>query len=896
MNIAKNPNTAGAIQEASKLQPDILCMQEIHQESGSRVEITAVRGNQELLDKINRTYHIKSYGFILRNSVGIIVFNEYLHVVDLVAHQRFLRLTTTFKPKDLGLPLHAIDPEATHSLIIYSVYAPVNHDDRSVFFAEDLLDLHTLASRDKLTSVIIAGDFNDYDSPILDRFPPIGFDSMTEIGRIKRSWRSLFAPVLDRIGVLDAFRFLYPEASEFSRNHYIRGEFVSATRIDAVLMSNDLLESLVSVNHNETTASDHKSVEACLRITSNMPAPKTISDWKLHPNNCLDFHFKIECQAQANNILKTQAFKGIHFNFETWVFLKEQLRLHAKEISYKFGYLNKDPHVQTQKLRWEINTIQPFIHQASPWMHEQLVLKQQRLEKLRLMFKAEQESIARRSLEMGQLNEKKLCRHRTRNSLGYLRDWRPQPPPDATDTCPHPSDPTVAEVICTFFEHISNPEPLPDPRLPRLFLDRTIHDVRKLSLEQQDMLVAPFQESEVRAALMECKNGKAPGFDGICFEFYKMILDHIIKPFTEMCTATMGVNHPNNTNENGSVRAWPVMKGIMLEKNKPDKEDVRNYRPLTIMDTDLRWRERVLLNRIIQVVETVISPQQTSFVPKRRMIDNVCNLMLALDQARYSEKDVVIIALDQEKVYDRVRWEWLSATLEAMNFPEKFISALMMIYKTPAVRYVVNGEKTCEVQLKCGMLQGGPISVLLYILSTEPLLEALVNNGMDITIAFEGDDLVLRSMAFADDLIVILDSPGDYKKLHDILSVYCEVSNARFNLSKAFAWVVSGKSSVGHWHECLQESIQTPDDNFVYLGCFLRQDGSIPEILLDKLLGRLRQVSHIWNLKEMSLKSRVATLNTSLLSILWYPTQMCPCPKTSAVTWFTLSPHLCSTT
>jgi hypothetical protein len=139
-----------------------------------------------------------------------------------------------------------------------------------------------------------------------------------------------------------------------------------------------------------------------------------------------------------------------------------------------------------------------------------------------------------------------------------------------------------------------------------------------------------------------CGKGKAAEYDGACYELYRILTDIIVTPFAEACTSTM------ITNENiPKCPPWPILKGILLHK-KNDKTDIRNYRPLSIMDTDLRWRERLLLRRMVDPTETVISSEQTGFLPKRRMIDNVTALMLTIEQSRYSPDGLVILSLDQE--------------------------------------------------------------------------------------------------------------------------------------------------------------------------------------------------------------------------------------------------------
>ena len=55
-----------------------------------------------------------------------------------------------------------------------------------------------------------------------------------------------------------------------------------------------------------------------------------------------------------------------------------------------------------------------------------------------------------------------------------------------------------------------------------------IEDVPQLTVDDNDILVAPFSEKEVFEAIVQMKNNKAPGPDGFPAEFYKKCW-HIIK-------------------------------------------------------------------------------------------------------------------------------------------------------------------------------------------------------------------------------------------------------------------------------------------------------------------------------------------------------------------------------
>jgi hypothetical protein len=56
-----------------------------------------------------------------------------------------------------------------------------------------------------------------------------------------------------------------------------------------------------------------------------------------------------------------------------------------------------------------------------------------------------------------------------------------------------------------------------------------------------------------------------------------------------------------------------------------------------------------------------------------------------------TEKDGLIIALDQEKVYDKILHDYLWRSLEKYNIHENFIRTVRSLYESAETRVIVNG-------------------------------------------------------------------------------------------------------------------------------------------------------------------------------------------------------------
>jgi hypothetical protein len=59
--------------------------------------------------------------------------------------------------------------------------------------------------------------------------------------------------------------------------------------------------------------------------------------------------------------------------------------------------------------------------------------------------------------------------------------------------------------------------------------------------------------------------------------------------------------------------------------------------------------------------------------------------------ADYMEENGAIVALDQEKAYDKVDHHYLSETLRTFHLPELFINTISTLYEHARTSIIING-------------------------------------------------------------------------------------------------------------------------------------------------------------------------------------------------------------
>mmetsp|Transcript_3712 Transcript_3712/g.11776 ORF Transcript_3712/g.11776 Transcript_3712/m.11776 type:complete len:133 (-) Transcript_3712:292-690(-) len=95
---------------------------------------------------------------------------------------------------------------------------------------------------------------------------------------------------------------------------------------------------------------------------------------------------------------------------------------------------------------------------------------------------------------------------------------------------------------------------------------------------------------------------------------------------------------------------------IILLYKKGDTRDPRNYRPITLLQSDYKILAKILTNRLKKVIGHIISKDQLGFVPKRLIGEATHLLQLTRAYLEETGEPGLMLALDWEKAFDRVNW------------------------------------------------------------------------------------------------------------------------------------------------------------------------------------------------------------------------------------------------
>jgi len=234
-------------------------------------------------------------------------------------------------------------------------------------------------------------------------------------------------------------------------------------------------------------------------------------------------------------------------------------------------------------------------------------------------------------------------------------------------------------------------------------INETLKNItNKLKTDNQEKLNKQTDEYEIRKAIKASQNGKAPGIDGIPYEFYKVWMkehkdykdrEGSKNPKRPTADIIKILREVYNEIENIGLKKQNFILGTMfLLYKKKEKTKIENYRPITLTNTDYKILTKTIATKLGKLVHKIIHPNQAGFIPKRGLYDHTRMTEAMINYCETYKEDSYIIALDQEKAYDKIAHDYLWKTLEQFNFPQRSIFKIKELYKN--ARTIVSINKT----------------------------------------------------------------------------------------------------------------------------------------------------------------------------------------------------------
>nr|GEV04472.1 hypothetical protein [Tanacetum cinerariifolium] len=185
---------------------------------------------------------------------------------------------------------------------------------------------------------------------------------------------------------------------------------------------------------------------------------------------------------------------------------------------------------------------------------------------------------------------------------------------------------------------------------------------------------------------------------------------------------------------------------------------INDYRPISCCNVLFKCITKSISNRIKDSLKTLVSPNQSAFVSRRRISNNILLTQEIMHNYHLDRGPLrCAFKLDIQKAYDTVKWDFLREILVGFGFHHRMIAWIMECVSSTFFSLSINGVLHGFFKGKRGLWQGDPLSPYLFTLIVEVftlILHRRVHDSGLFTYHRYYSKFKLINLCFADDLFL----------------------------------------------------------------------------------------------------------------------------------------------
>ena len=268
----------------------------------------------------------------------------------------------------------------------------------------------------------------------------------------------------------------------------------------------------------------------------------------------------------------------------------------------------------------------------------------------------------------------------------------------------------------SFFQNLWNPAII----LP----DQTVYLNKILSPPDNEITpalpVPPLiTYEETRSAIKTLNQNSAPGLDGFTANFYSSFPSLI--PF--LCQT---FNKSYLRKQLISTQSLALIKLIF---KTPNPNTVNNWRPIALLNTDYKILSSIISFRLKPILISIISPKQQCGLPNRQIFNNHLNNLSAIHYTNDFLQPPAILQIDFYKAFDSISHKFILSTASKYGIPTSLLNWIQIFLFNLYAKLNLNGFFSDFILIKCGIRQGCPLSMLLFLIGIETLTRKILSSS-----------------------------------------------------------------------------------------------------------------------------------------------------------------------
>ncbi|GKV34386.1 hypothetical protein SLEP1_g42761 [Rubroshorea leprosula] len=220
--------------------------------------------------------------------------------------------------------------------------------------------------------------------------------------------------------------------------------------------------------------------------------------------------------------------------------------------------------------------------------------------------------------------------------------------------------------ISKYFENLFKEEEWKRPNMDGI-------SFKQISQAQNDLLVMPFSEDEIKVAVWDCGSDKTPG---------------------------------------------------------PNPQRIEEFRPISLIGSLYKIVAKLLANRLHSIIADIIGEHYVALIEGRHLCEGVVTENEIIDEAKRKKKKSFVFKVDFEKAFNKVNWNFLDYMMMRLGFNEIWRKWIMECLQTSLLSVLVNGSPSKQFPVSRGLKQGDPLFPFLFLIIAKGL-NKIINTALD---------------------------------------------------------------------------------------------------------------------------------------------------------------------
>ena len=261
-----------------------------------------------------------------------------------------------------------------------------------------------------------------------------------------------------------------------------------------------------------------------------------------------------------------------------------------------------------------------------------------------------------------------------------------------------------------------------------------------------NMDIMNYEEFELK--IKSRRNKSSPGPNGVpylvykrCENLRKMLYQHLSRLWSRKIVPLQ----------------WRIGESILIPKTD-DLTDPAKFRNITKTNTSGKVSMGLLADKMLEYMVSnsyIDTTVQKGFLRKTPgCLEHTQVLMEELKDAKRKRRQIFIVWIDLMNAYGRVPHNLILFAMRHYHFPEELITYMMSYYDELSVRIVTRKWKSNWFFYLIGLFQGDPLSVVLFLIVFNLLLDYL-QSKQELGYKPTFSEKSTSNRAFADDLTLL---------------------------------------------------------------------------------------------------------------------------------------------